>query len=79
MRNPYLLDTPTTFVYTAGAEDGVEVGFVNYPRFPTTPDKLFDRALRVASRLMDDLCQWSALLAAPDKTVWLHRRPKADG
>jgi hypothetical protein len=68
--------TQTTFVYTAGAEDGVEVGFVNYPRFPTTPDALFGRARRVADRLMADLCQWSALLVAPDRTVWINNRPK---
>jgi hypothetical protein len=67
--------TPTEFIYTAGAEVGVEIGFVNYPRFPTSPEILFERAKRVAVRLLDDLCQWSALLVAPDKTVWLNRRP----
>jgi hypothetical protein len=68
--------TPTTFVYTAGAEEGVEVGFVNYPRFPTTPDALFGRAKEIAVRLMARLCQRSALLVAPDKTLWLNDRPK---
>lgn len=68
--------TPTTFVYTAGAEEGVAVGFVNYPRFPTTPAALKERALRVASRLMRDLCQWSALVVTPTETVWLNCRPE---
>lgn len=68
--------TPTTFVYTAGVEEGVAVGLVNYPRFPATPAAISDRARRVALRLMDDLCQWSALVVGPAETLWLTRRPE---
>lgn len=68
--------TPTTFIYTAGAEEGVVVGLVNYPRFPTTPEALGDRAAKVAARLMTDLCQWSALIVTPTETVWLNARPE---
>lgn len=63
--------TPTTFIYTGGAEEGVAVGFVNYPRFPTTPIALKDKAQRVARRLMDDLCQRTCLIVAPHETVWI--------
>jgi hypothetical protein len=49
---------------------------VNYPRFPTTPNALFARAKGVALRLMDDLCQHTALLVAADITHWLSRRPE---
>lgn len=65
----------TTFIYTGGEEAGFCVGFLNYPRFPTTPEKLWDRAETVARRLIPALCQWSALLVAPDKTAWLNARP----
>ena len=67
--------TPTTFVYTAGAEEGVAVGLVNYPRFPKSPDEIRERAKVVAVRLMTDLHQWSALVVGPDETLWLTRRP----
>lgn len=69
--------TPTTFIYTAGAEEGVAVGFVNYPRFPTTPEAIWDRAVKVAETLMNDLCQWSALVVGPNETRWINRRPEA--
>ncbi len=68
--------TPTEFIYTAGMESGVAVGFVNYPRFPKQPEEIFSRAKRVAERLMDDLYQWSALIVTPTETVWLNRRPQ---
>jgi hypothetical protein len=67
---------PTVFVYTAGAEDGVRVGFVNYPRFPKTYTELTDRAERVLLTLMDDLYQNSALLQTPQESVWYSRRPE---
>lgn len=68
--------TATDFVYTGGMESGVAVGFVNYPRFPTTVDALFQRAVKVAARLMEDLCQWSALVVGPESTMWLTNRPE---
>ena len=68
--------TPTTFVYTAGVEDGVAVGLVNYPRIPKSPDAILARALAVADFLMVDLYQWSALVVTPTETVWRTRRPE---
>lgn len=63
------------FIYTGGEECGFVVGFLNYPRFPTSPEKLWERATGVAERLVGGLCQWSALLVASDKTAWLNTRP----
>ena len=67
---------PTTFIYTGGGEAGFVVGFVNYPRFPTELDKLLARVKAIAERLITGLCQWSALLIAPDRTEWLNGRPE---
>lgn len=66
---------PTTFIYTGGEESGFVVGFVNYPRFPSEPEKLLARARGIAERLIPALCQWSALLVASDVTEWINRRP----
>jgi hypothetical protein len=65
--------TPTTFIYTYGAEEGVRVGMVNYPRFPKTPEQIRERALRIAENLMNDLVQRTALIEMPEVTTWLHR------
>ncbi len=65
--------TPTTFVYTGGMEEGVEVGLTNSPRFPTTPDKLLDRARTLAVVLRDGMYQKTALVQAQDVTEWLPR------
>lgn len=68
--------TPTTFVYTAGAEEGVAVGLVNYPRFPKSAGEIIARARVVAEALMIDLHQHSVLVVGPTETVWLTRRPE---
>lgn len=68
--------TPTSFIYTAGAEEGVAVGFVNYPRFPKRPDQIVDRAVVVAKKLMADLSQHTALVVTPHRSIWLTKRPE---
>lgn len=68
--------TPTEFIYTAGMETGVAVGFTNYPRFPKTPDDLWVMARKVAHRLTGNMYQRSCLLVGPDKTEWITFRPE---
>lgn len=68
--------TPTTFVFTGGAEEGVEIGLVNYPRFPTDAATLTDTAVRLARFLVVEACQSSALVVAPCGTQWLTRRDR---
>lgn len=63
--------TATCFVYTHGAEDGVAVGFVNYPRFPKPPGEIWGRAVRVAIALRDGLGQRTALVVGASRTLWL--------
>ena len=66
--------TPTIYVYTGGAENGVIVRCVNYPRFPTLPGELFAKAQALAEQLRVGLCQHSFSLIAPDKTLWVTER-----
>ena len=66
--------TPTTFVYTGGAEEGVEIGLVNYPRFPSTQEELAGKAQRLGELLLRELCQHSFLIVQPGTTTWCSRR-----
>jgi hypothetical protein len=65
---------PVEFIYTGGAETGVRVGLINYPRFPATPAEILDTAEHLAVSLINQLYQHSATIVATDKTVWLSRR-----
>lgn len=65
---------PTEFIYTGGAEVGVRVGLLNYPRFPAEPDTIRDKAFALADLLRDRLCQHSWLVVTPTETVWNSRR-----
>lgn len=65
---------PSDFIYTGGAEAGIRVGFINYPRFPAEPAAIMERANRLARLLIERLCQQSCCIVAPDDTVWLSRR-----
>lgn len=65
---------PTTYVYTGGAEAGVRVGLINYPRFPSTGRDIFRRAKALGMLLLDGLEQQSFSIVATDGTTWFSRR-----
>lgn len=64
---------PTTFIYTGGEEGGLVVGLLNYPRFPSSRDRLVDRACEIAVGLRDACAQKTALVVGPDLTEWFPR------
>jgi hypothetical protein len=62
---------PTHFIYTGGEEVGFEVGLINYPRFPSTPDAIRARAMHIADLLLVGGSQHSILVMTPDETLRL--------
>jgi hypothetical protein len=66
--------TETELVYAGGHEAGFAVGLVNYPRFPSAPEGLLERAKGLAVGLMEECGQHSALLVTPMGTTWLTSR-----
>jgi hypothetical protein len=65
---------PTTFMYTGGEEVGYVVGLVNYPRFPSTPDKIVSRARDLMHKLLEGTYQHSAMLMTPETTEWISKK-----
>jgi len=66
---------PVQYIYTRGEESGVRVGLINYPRFASDPQEIFEHALKLARLLRDRLFQWSFTIVATDKTVFESLRP----
>jgi hypothetical protein len=62
--------TPTSYIYTGGEELGFIVGLINYPRFPTTPADIANRAAALADRLRVGLGQESYTIQLPDTAIW---------
>ena len=63
--------TPTEFIYSYGCEPGFTVGFINYPRFPATPEKIRATALELAQHLRDKFHQFKVSVVFPDETVMI--------
>lgn len=63
--------TPTTFVYVDGSEDGAIVGLINYPRFPSTPEKIKETAIDLAKILKEELGQYRVSIVCTDETIML--------
>jgi len=66
--------TPTTYIYAMGEEEGVEIGFINYPRFPSTQLDLTDRAMLLGYLLMNACHQGSFTVITPSDTHFVSRR-----
>lgn len=71
--------TPTTFVYVGDSEPGVVIGMVNYPRFPSNPMEITDRAVDLAKALMTGLGQYRVSVTTPMTTIMLENEEMAEG
>jgi len=68
--------TPTEYIYSGGAEHGMIIGFINYPRFPDTLDGLTAKATNLGHILLSELGQWSFSLVGPKETLYYSVRDK---
>ena len=65
--------TETEFIYTDGSERGCLIGLINYPRFPSTPEKILEHAFALAKKLLDEYHQYKVSIICPDKTYMIER------
>lgn len=76
MRGACVTVTPTNYIYTMGEESGVEIGLINYPRFPKANPKI--DLLSQAEELGNEICtrcfQGSFTIMTPDQTYFYSRR-----
>lgn len=59
---------PCDYIYSGGQEAGVCVTLIHYPRFPSTPEALMDKAQRLAIQLQHGLFQRGYTIEGPDFT-----------
>jgi hypothetical protein len=64
--------TDTEFIYKNGREKGVVIGIINYPRFPSTPEKLLDHAFTIAYNLLIIAKQKRISIVTSDDTYMVH-------
>lgn len=63
--------SPTRFIYSHGWEDGVAVGLINYPRFPSSKKKIKEHALTIARKLKKEFKQKRLSIVFPGETIML--------
>lgn len=66
------------FIHKDGTDYGYRIGLRNYPRFPKTKTQIMDLAIRLAEYLIEKLEQNTALIDAPDATVWVRSKVKLE-
>ena len=68
--------TKTEFIYTDGGEDGVIIGLINYPRFPSKPEVILEHAMTIGKELLEKLNQKRLSIATPTRTFMLEANPE---
>lgn len=63
--------SPTRFIYSDGYEDGCVVGIINYPRFPSTAEKITELAIKLAEILKEGFKQTRVSVVTSDKIYML--------
>lgn len=66
--------TPLTYVFTNGEEYGVEVGLINYARFPKDHSDIWNTALVLAEHLKIELQQGSYTVQDDERSVFKSTR-----
>lgn len=63
--------TPTKFIYVDGAEEGLAIGLINYPRFPADEPAIRAAALSLAEELAVEFRQCRVSVVFPEQTIML--------
>lgn len=63
--------TPTEYIYVHGREKGIEIGLINYPRFPEEPLQIKIHAMNLAKKLMIAFHQYKVSVVMPAETIML--------
>ena len=63
--------TPTTYVYKKGKEEGVAIGLMNYPRFPSSIHEIKLHAFELANLLREKFKQHRASIVTPFDTYMI--------
>jgi hypothetical protein len=65
---------PVDYIFTMGAESGVCVTLINYPRFPASAGDVEAKAIELGHHLCEALHQGSFSVEGPGQTHWFSHR-----
>ena len=55
--------SPTEFIYPHGSENGLVIGFINYPRYPLSEAEIKNRSIELGTLLMKTFNQYRVSVA----------------
>lgn len=67
--------TPTEFIYVNGMEDGVIIGLINYPRFPSSKEEVKEHAERLGEIMAKKFKQHRFSIQDTEKTTTYELEP----
>ena len=65
--------TPTKFIYKNSNEEGVIIGLINYPRFPSTREDIVNKAFAIAEIFLEKFNQNRISVVYSDQTYLIEK------
>jgi len=65
---------PVRYIFGGGSEDGVRVGFIQYPPFPENEQDIYAKAENLGKRICEEGFQFSFTLVTPNENTFFSRR-----
>jgi hypothetical protein len=62
---------PCKYIYKNGNDSGAIIRLINYPRLPSTKQKIKTKAISIAKRIQDKFSQYRISIHAPDMTYMI--------
>jgi len=62
------------YIFGCGSENGVRIGFVDYPKYPEEKDIILEKAISVGKFVAEKNFQTSFLIVSPNGNQWFSRR-----
>jgi hypothetical protein len=69
---------PSTYIYSGGCEEGLEIGLLVYPRFEKSVERVKEATSKLADLLMLELHQKTCLTVDHSDTVLITRKLKGE-
>lgn len=61
------------YIFGGGSEDGVRVGFIQYPPFPEEIEKIKEKAISLGKQIAEECFQFSFTIVATDGNIFCSR------
>lgn len=64
----------TKYVFGGGVEDGIKIGFIQYPPFPEPIENILEKMIKIGKKIAEGSFQFSFSIVTSNNNIFFSRR-----